>query len=336
MTLETSIAGNASAPAPGYPSEDQTASTRGAGCSEPVAGVREIPTLTHLDLFSGIGGFALAARWAGIKTIGFSEIEPYACRVLAKNFPDVQNYGDIKKLSGLRADIVTGGFPCQPFSLAGKQRGKEDDRHLWPEMLRVIADARPSWVVGENVPGIIGMELDGVLSDLESHGYTSWPLGIPACAVDARHRRQRVWIVAHAHRGDSGTGRNGCQNQKGTRADHQPARSNQDAEYVANAAGEQARRLQQRAFSAYPGDGGDGRSQTSSWHPEPELGRVAHGIPNRAHRLRGLGNAIVPQVAFVILDAIAAIEFAEWAAGAPVIRRLGGFAEAQLTKKDNT
>ena len=153
---------------------------------------------THLDLFSGIGGFALAAASAGFKTIGFSEIEPYACSILKQNWPDVPNHGDIRNIKGIRADLVTGGFPCQPFSHAGKRRGTQDDRHLWPEMLRVIEDARPAWVLGENVAGIIGMELDGVLADLESLGYAAWPLVIPACATDARHRRDRVWITAYS------------------------------------------------------------------------------------------------------------------------------------------
>lgn len=154
--------------------------------------------LLLLDLFSGIGGFSLAAEWTGrITTIGFSEIAPFQSAVLKNNFPDIPNYGDIRNIKNVRADIVSGGFPCQPFSLAGKRRGKADDRHLWPEMLRVIGQAEAEWVLAENVPGIITMELDPVLSDLENIGYSCWTFEIPACAVDSDQLRNRVWILAH-------------------------------------------------------------------------------------------------------------------------------------------
>ena len=153
---------------------------------------------THLDLFSGIGGFALAAGWAGFKTIGFCDNEPYAQAVLKKHWPDVPIHGDIKTLDGTAyrgVTLLTGGFPCQPFSNAGKRRGKDDDRYLWPQMLRVIQEARPDWIVGENVVGIIGLALDQVLSDLEKEGYEVEAIIVPACGVDANHRRNRVWIV---------------------------------------------------------------------------------------------------------------------------------------------
>jgi DNA (cytosine-5)-methyltransferase 1 len=144
---------------------------------------------THLDLFSGIGGFALAAASAGFQTIGFSEIEPYACKILKHHWPHVPNYGDIRNIQGVRADLVTGGFPCQPYSLAGQRRGASDDRALWPEMLRVIDESKPVWILGENVAGIISMDLDQVLSDLEHLGYSAWAIGVPACALGAEHRR---------------------------------------------------------------------------------------------------------------------------------------------------
>jgi DNA (cytosine-5)-methyltransferase 1 len=181
--------------------------------------------MTHIDLFSGIGGFALAARWAGIETIQFVEIDPFCQKVLNKNFPGIPIHDDIKTYSyangnGLQEPgaklktgrirqfheknkswtnpfILTGGFPCQPFSCAGKRRGKEDNRFLWPEMLRVISEAKPDWVIGENVAGFINMGLDDCISDLEREGYEVQPLIIPACAVNAPHRRDRVWIVAH-------------------------------------------------------------------------------------------------------------------------------------------
>jgi len=270
--------------------------------------------LTHLDLFSGIGGFALAARWAGMNTIGFSEIDPYATAILKRHWPDVPNYGDIRNIRGVRADVVTGGFPCQPFSVAGQQRGAEDDRHLWPEMLRVIEDARPSWVIGENVPGIIGMALDDVLSDLEARGFAAWPLVIPAVGVNARHRRERVWIVAHAERLSR---REPAAHPDEAQGPLHPAereesapRAGSSGEAVADSARQRERKQADQAnafatcWDTWQESGGG-----SWWRTEPELGRVADGIPNRVDRLRGLGNAIVPQVAFPLLDAIAALEF---------------------------
>ena len=129
------------------------------------------------------------------------ENNPFCLKVLAKHWPDVKRYEDVREVGKHNLEsvnLICGGFPCQPFSVAGKRRGKEDDRWLWPEMLRVITELRPTWVIGENVPGIINMELDKVLSDLEDQGYeTAPPLIIPACAVDADHRRDRVWIIAH-------------------------------------------------------------------------------------------------------------------------------------------
>jgi len=165
--------------------------------------------MTHIDLFSGIGGFALAARWAGIKTIQFVERDPFCQKVLAKNFKEVPIHDNITTYhfytAGTRPFLITGGFPCQPFSVAGKRRGKEDDRYLWPEMLRIIKEARPDWVIGENVAGFINMGLDDCISDLESEGYEVQAFVIPACAVQAPHRRDRVWIVANASSNKLGT-----------------------------------------------------------------------------------------------------------------------------------
>lgn len=163
----------------------------------------------HIDLFSGIGGFALACRWNGIETVQFVEIDPFCQKVLNKNFPGVPIHDDIKtfKYDGDPPFILTGGFPCQPFSCAGKRRGKEDDRYLWPEMLRVVSEAKPRWVIGENVAGFINMGLDQCVSDLENQGYEVQAFVIPACAVGAPHRRDRVWICAHAVNGKHGTSR---------------------------------------------------------------------------------------------------------------------------------
>lgn len=156
--------------------------------------------MRFLSLFAGIGGFDLGLERAGMECVGQVEIDPFCQKVLAKHWPGVSRHDDIRTFKPERgsADLVCGGFPCQPFSAAGKRRGTEDDRHLWPEMARVIAEVRPAWVVGENVTGIIGLALDGVLSDLEGMGYAIWPVVLPACAVDAPHRRDRIWIVGYS------------------------------------------------------------------------------------------------------------------------------------------
>ena len=128
-----------------------------------------------------------------------SEIEPYCCQVLKKHWPDVPNLGDIFKIKNPpTVDLICGGFPCQPFSVAGKRKGKADDRYIWPEMLRVITEVKSRWVFAENVPGILHMELDQVLSDLEGEGYETGTLIIPACALNAPHRRDRIWIIGYA------------------------------------------------------------------------------------------------------------------------------------------
>ena len=163
--------------------------------------------MTHGSLFSGIGGFDLAAEWAGFTNLFNCEWEEFPRKVLKHHFPNAEQFGDIKEFNATaysgRLDILSGGFPCQPFSVAGKRKGSEDERHLWPEMLRVIGECQPRWVVGENVRGLCswsnGLVFEEVCSDLEALGYSVQSFIIPACAAgNAPHRRDRVWIVAHS------------------------------------------------------------------------------------------------------------------------------------------
>lgn len=161
----------------------------------------------HIGLFEGIGGFSLAARWMGWETIAWCEWNEFCQKILSYHFPKAKKHGDIKETDFTiyrgQCDIVTGGFPCQPYSQAGLRKGKEDDRHLWPEMLRAIREVQPTWVVGENVSGLLnwngGMVLNEIKTDLEAAGFEVLPpLVLPACAVNAPHRRDRVWIVAYS------------------------------------------------------------------------------------------------------------------------------------------
>jgi len=164
--------------------------------------------MNALSLFSGIGGIDLACEWVGIKTVAFCEREPFCQKVLRKHWPEVPIYDDVCTMTKERLesdgidcgtiDLIHGGYPCQPFSVAGKRRGAEDDRHLWPEYFRLVQEIRPRWVVGENVAGHVSLGLDDVLSDLESEGYEAIPIVLPACAVYASHRRDRVFIVAYS------------------------------------------------------------------------------------------------------------------------------------------
>ena len=306
----------------------------------------------HIDLFSGIGGFALAAHWAGYRTEVFCEQDPFCQQVLRRHWPAVPIVSDIREFDGRAyrgADLLTGGFPCQPFSCAGQQRGDQDDRYLWPEMLRVIREARPAWIVGENVSGIINMALDGVLSDLENEGYATQAFVIPACAVNAPHKRDRVWIVAHSkgYRMDGPERENrepqGVNHQKNrmdvigegevmAHAPQFPERkpANQADSFTACRAARDElgdrRQFATDAHSQPPGRAAKPRRQCGSGQPQPGMGDVAHGlpgrlaghfdtepahitrvssrIPQRANKLKALGNAIVPQVAYEILRCI--------------------------------
>jgi len=162
--------------------------------------------MKHGSLFSGIGGFDLAAEWIGWENIFHCEWNSFGQKVLKHHFPNAISYEDITKtdfsIHRGAIDIISGGFPCQPYSSAGKRMGKEDERHLWPEMLRAIREIQPSWVVGENVRGLTnwngGLVFDEVQSELETEGYEVLPFLLPACAVNAPHRRDRIWFVAYS------------------------------------------------------------------------------------------------------------------------------------------
>lgn len=175
---------------------------------------------TILDLFSGIGGFSLSGRWSGYETIQFVEIDPFCKKILAKNFPGVPIHDDIKTFDATqfrgRVDLLTAGVPCQPASIAGQRKGTGDDRWLWQEAFRVIRDCEPEWIILENVLGLLsleqGMVFENLLLEVESLGYETQTLIIPACGVNAPHRRNRVWIIANAK--SSGHGRRGSRSEE--------------------------------------------------------------------------------------------------------------------------
>ena len=348
--------------------------------------------LSHLDLFSGIGGFSLGLESAGlVETVAFCDFEPYCQKILKKHWPDVPIYGDVKGLNyeKLRADgidtidIITGGYPCQPFSVAGSQKGEQDPRHVWPEMFRLIQEFKPSWVIGENVSGHIKLGLDTVLENLESEGYSARTFSISASSVGANHQRERIWIVGNA----TGNGWNesksnktpesvigqskeggmlkpeGASNVENSRRSSGREQSSGDKESFGlwsfetsewstdtnqiTGSGERAKTMadtesergrkpghvdkekrntessatQSQSCSSDVANtncergccgktgcknaedvGQSSRSEKTLgwWDIEPDVGRVAHGIPKRVDRLKCLGNSVVPQIPFLI------------------------------------
>ncbi len=272
-----------------------------------------------LDLFSGIGGFALGFHMADPKfqTVGFVEQDEYCQKILALRFPEVPIYNDIKTFDPtefIGTDIVCGGFPCQPWSVANtERRGAKDDRDLWPEMLRVIDAVRPRFVVGENVRGFINepMGLQRSTSDLENIGYENQNFIIPALAVDAKHRRDRCWIisVANADRSRQPTSQRGRQNGGNQKRDNAWG----GGEAVANTngtrstAGLSRQNERQKGNSRELDNCSDQRSRWSGsyrWPDEPNIPRISHGVPNRVDRLRCIGNSIIPAIAMHIGRAI--------------------------------
>ena len=245
--------------------------------------------MKHLDLFSGIGGFALAAKWAGIETVAFSEIDPFCCKVLEKNFPEIPNLGDIHNIKErLDVDLITGGFPCQPFSQAGKKRGKEDDRYLWPEFFKVIQQQQPKAALIENVANAAKMVLEIILFDLESAGYQTCVFIIPACAANAPHRRDRLWIIAHR----DGLGAIG-------RLD--PFRLG----YIQENWKRHVAEIQQKWAQFLP-DTWQTYTARDWLDYNTRASRGNDGVSKRLDkdRIKALGNAVVPQVVYPLLECI--------------------------------
>lgn len=241
------------------------------------------PEITVLDLFSGVGGFSLGLHWAGMRTVAFCEAAPFARRVLARHWPGVPVYRDIRTLSAARLQsdgvprprLLCGGFPCQDISLAGRGAGIEGSRSgLWSHMARLVAECRPDWVLVENVPGLRGRGADRVLLELDAAGYACWPLVVGAVHAGAPHRRARVWLVAQAAAADAGGA--GLENW-------QPA-----------------------AATPPPGLPVERRS---GWAAAPGVCRMDAGLPPGMERLRrqrieALGNSAAPATAAMIGRAI--------------------------------
>lgn len=313
-----------------------------------------------LDLCSGIGGFSLAGRWAGYTTVGFCEIDPFCQSVLAKNFPGAPIHDDLKTLTGdvVRGwlgregivELITGGYPCQPFSLAGKRLGAADDRHLWPFIAALVADLQPRRCLFENVYGHVSMGLDDVLADLESLGYACGAIVVPAAAVGAPHRRDRVWICGQRIDYDAISTCGHAWQELGGGSEHVPdanqggwgarepdlyaGESDVEGRGVgSNAAPRGVRRGEpswderQTALDGegdFDGealggvgespDGLSGRLAQPGWRVGPDIlnpwagdweagcPRIQESEPDRINKLKALGNAIVPQVAYAILS----------------------------------
>lgn len=235
-----------------------------------------------LDLFSGIGGFSLGLERAGMETVAFCEIEEYPRKVLAKHWPNVPIYNDVRELTGERLkrdgitniDVLCGGWPCQPFSHAGKKAGERDPRYLWPEVVRLLREVAPRWFIGENVDGFIGLSLANTLFNLEVEGYISESFVIPACAAGLNQRRDRVWIIAYRE-------------------------SIHDISYMERDA----------SISKFRGITRDQGVFPPSWPADKHsMAGESHGIPYWMDRVRGLGGAVVPQIPEIIGRAIMAIE----------------------------
>lgn len=231
---------------------------------------------THVDLFTGIGGFSLACEWAGVETIAFSEVDSYASRVLQRHWPGIRNYGDVRSFPSLSAWLLTAGVPCQPASVAGKRKGAEDDRWLWPETLAVVENGSYEWLLFENPTGILslndGLEFERICVALEGQGYEVQPLVIPDCAVGLPTMERHLWLAAS---------RNGIRLEG----------------YADN--GMQRKSLPERGRWSY-----DARIAECAvrWNSDkPRLLRGRKGIPGYVDRIRCLGNAVSPPVVYQLI-----------------------------------
>jgi DNA (cytosine-5)-methyltransferase 1 len=260
--------------------------------------------LTVGSLFSGIGGLDLGLERAGMQVLWQCEIDPYCRRVLEKHWPGVTRYDDIREITGDEVgytDVLAGGFPCQDVSTAGKRAGIAEGTRsgLWFEFARLIGEIKPRWVIIENVPGLLSVDsgrgMGTVLYDLAVRGYDAEWDCISAASVGALHRRDRIFIVAHANGSGHLHGQAGkLPAEAGEHALGEPIASCEDVA-DADAAGLEGQRPEYRLF---PEGGPCPRIASGGWWTtEPDVGRVAHGIPARVDRLRALGNAVVPQVA---------------------------------------
>lgn len=242
------------------------------------------------SLFAGIGGFDLGLERAGMRVAWQCEIDPDARAILAKHWPKVPCYGDIREIDWADVepvDVICGGYPCQPFSCAGKRQGELDERHLWPEVARCIRAIRPRWVLLENVSGHLSMGFGDVLGDLAALGFNAWWDCIPAAAVGAPHLRDRVFIVAWRHAGNA----DGLGCQSAIMGQNGPNHQNENR----NASHNDTGRPKRHAIAGRPCDSGVDWSTGPTVSP---IRRMDDGVPASldAPRLRGLGNAIVPQI----------------------------------------
>jgi DNA (cytosine-5)-methyltransferase 1 len=244
--------------------------------------------MKFISLFSGIGGFDLGFERAGMECVAQVEIDPFCQKVLAKHWPHVVRFGDIRNVGKHNlpnAELICGGFPCQPHSTAGKRKGAADDRDLWPQYFRIIDECRPAWVVGENVIGIRTTILDQVLSDLESLDYSTVTLDIPAAGFNAPHIRKRIFIIAHAKE-SAGRVSVSVGEQK---EEHDPGRTGAnrhvtDADRWGREITGPSQPEQEPLWSSW-------------WSTEPGICGVAYGVPDRVDRVGSLGNSLMPYVA---------------------------------------
>ena len=286
--------------------------------------------MTHASLFSGIGGFDLAAEWMGWNNLFHCEWNPFGQKVLKHHFPNSISYNDITKtdftIHSGSVDILTGGFPCQPYSTAGKRLGKQDERHLFPEMLRCIKEVKPRWVVGENVRGLVswneGMVFNEVCDDLESEGYEVQSFLIPAASVGAPHQRYRVWFVAYAYDKGRSTRFREVQNKNGevSKWDNNAKSSDTNVEYVVSNSESirQEYALENRELEGGRFRQSDERNFWDSFPSKPPLCGGDDGLPReldgitfskwRQESIKAYGNAIVPQVAHQIFKTIEEFE----------------------------